>query len=92
MQRLGDPRIIAIAHEWHGETLRKLERHEDAIAEFVMTALLLRHVPLPRADQRLREGHWDYWAGSPGALRTELGGGSIGLLGFGVWYFRRRDF
>ena len=34
MQRLGDPRIIAIAHEWHGETLRKLERHEDAIAEY----------------------------------------------------------
>ncbi len=57
--------------------------HEDAIAEYVMTALLLRHVPLPRADQRLREGHWDYWAGSPGALRTELGGSSIGLLGFG---------
>ncbi len=57
--------------------------HEDAIAEYVMTALLLRHVPLPRADARLRDGHWDYWAGSPGALRTELGGGSIGLLGFG---------
>ena len=66
-----------------GATLCNAFGHEDAIAEFVMTALLLRHVPLPRADQRLREGHWDYWAGSPGALRTELGGGSIGLLGFG---------
>lgn len=34
MQRVGDRRIIAIAHEWHGETLRKLERHQDAIAEY----------------------------------------------------------
>jgi len=57
--------------------------HEDAIAEYVMTALLLRHVPLPRADARLREGHWDYWAGRADALRTELGGSTIGLLGFG---------
>ena len=57
--------------------------HEDAIAEYVMTALLLRHVPIPRADARLRQGHWDYWAGRPGALRSELGAGSIGLLGYG---------
>ncbi len=66
-----------------GATLCNAFGHEDAIAEYVMTALLLRHVPLPRADARLREGHWDFWAGNPGALRTELGGGSIGLLGFG---------
>jgi phosphoglycerate dehydrogenase-like enzyme len=57
--------------------------HEDAIAEYVMTALLLRHVPIPRADERLRQGHWDFWAGQPGALRTELGSRTIGLLGFG---------
>ena len=66
-----------------GATLCNAFGHEDAIAEYVMTTLLLRHVPIPRADARLREGHWDYWAGSPGALRTELGGSSIGLLGFG---------
>ena len=57
--------------------------HEHAIAEYVMTALLLRHVPIPRADARLHDGHWDYWAGQPGALRTELGGQTIGLFGFG---------
>ncbi|WP_342358812.1 2-hydroxyacid dehydrogenase [Terrarubrum flagellatum] len=57
--------------------------HEDAIAEYVMTALLLRHVPIPRADERLRQGEWDYWAGRPGALRTELGAQTIGLLGYG---------
>ncbi len=57
--------------------------HEDAIAEYVMTALLLRHVPIPKADERLRQGHWDFWAGRPGALRTELAARTIGLLGFG---------
>ena len=57
--------------------------HEQAIAEYVMTALLMRHVPLAQADARLRAGHWDYWAGRPGALRSELGSQSIGLLGFG---------
>lgn len=57
--------------------------HENAIAEYVMTALLLRHVPVPRADQDLRQGRWTHWAGAPNALRTELGDRSIGLLGFG---------
>lgn len=57
--------------------------HENAIAEYVMAALLARHVPIVHADQRLREGHWDYWAGRPGALRTELGNQTLGLLGFG---------
>jgi phosphoglycerate dehydrogenase-like enzyme len=57
--------------------------HEDAIAEYVMAALLLRHVPIPDADARLRNGDWTYWAGRPGALRSELGGRTIGLLGFG---------
>ena len=57
--------------------------HEDAIAEYVMAALLQRHVPLARADARLRQGHWDYWAGRPDALRSELGSRSLGLLGFG---------
>jgi phosphoglycerate dehydrogenase-like enzyme len=57
--------------------------HEHAIAEYVMTALLLRHVPLPDADAKLRQGDWAYWAGRPGALRTELGSQAIGLLGFG---------
>ena len=57
--------------------------HEHAIAEYVMTALLQRHVPVADADARLRKGEWTYWAGRPGALRTELGSQTIGLLGFG---------
>lgn len=57
--------------------------HENAIAEYVMAALLARHVPLVDADRRLRAGDWEYWAGGPTGLRTELGGTSIGILGFG---------
>ncbi|MEQ1614094.1 MAG: 2-hydroxyacid dehydrogenase [Hyphomicrobiaceae bacterium] len=57
--------------------------HENAIAEYVMTALLSRHVPLVDADLRLRKGEWRYWAGRSDAMRTELGDQTIGLLGFG---------
>lgn len=57
--------------------------HENAIAEYVMAALLMRHVPLARADEDLRQQQWTYWAGRNAALRTELGSQTIGLLGFG---------
>jgi phosphoglycerate dehydrogenase-like enzyme len=57
--------------------------HENAIAEYVMTALLMRHVPLSDADTQLRRGAWTWWAGRPGALRSELGSQTIGLLGYG---------
>ncbi len=57
--------------------------HESAIAEYVMTALLMRHVPLAQADADLRQQRWTYWAGRPTALRTELGAQTLGLLGFG---------
>ena len=66
-----------------GSALCNCHGHEHAIAEYVMTALLLRHVPIPDADVKLRQGEWAYWAGRPGALRTELGSQTIGLLGFG---------
>ncbi|APW39685.1 phosphoglycerate dehydrogenase [Rhodoferax koreense] len=57
--------------------------HEDAIAEYVMTALLQRHVPLAQADADLRQQRWTFWAGRPSALRSELGAQTLGLLGFG---------
>lgn len=57
--------------------------HENAIAEYVLAALLARHVPLADADARLRRGDWRYWSGSPHGPRTELGGTTVGLLGFG---------
>jgi phosphoglycerate dehydrogenase-like enzyme len=57
--------------------------HETAIAEYVMSALLMRHAPIAKADAELRQEKWTYWAGRPNALRTELGSQTIGLLGFG---------
>jgi len=57
--------------------------HEPAIAEYVMSALLARHVPLADADRRLRQGDWAYWAGAPDRVHGEIAGRTIGLLGFG---------
>lgn len=57
--------------------------HEKAIAEYVMMALLSRHVPLFEADKQLRERNWHYWAGKPTGLRTELGSETIGIIGHG---------
>lgn len=66
-----------------GSVLCNCHGHEGAIAEYVFAALLARHVPLAQADADLRRGEWTYFAGRPGALRTELGGQTLGLLGFG---------
>ena len=57
--------------------------HENAIAEYVMAALLARHVPLQQADADLRQQRWTYWAGAPDALRTELGAQTLGIIGLG---------
>lgn len=57
--------------------------HEQAIAEYVMAALLYRHVPLLDADRRLRRGDWAYWAGAPDRVHGELAERTVGLLGYG---------
>jgi phosphoglycerate dehydrogenase-like enzyme len=57
--------------------------HEQAIAEYVLSALLARHIPLADADRRLRQGDWAYWAGAPDRVHGEIAGQTIGLLGFG---------
>jgi phosphoglycerate dehydrogenase-like enzyme len=57
--------------------------HEQAIAEYVMAALLQRYVPLADADRRLRQGEWTYWAGTPERAHKEMAGSTLGILGFG---------
>jgi phosphoglycerate dehydrogenase-like enzyme len=57
--------------------------HESAIAEYVMAALLARHVPLADADAHLRRQDWKYWAGAPERVHDEMSGKTIGLVGFG---------
>jgi phosphoglycerate dehydrogenase-like enzyme len=53
--------------------------HETAMAEYVMAALLAQQIPLVEADRHLREGNWSPRERAHG----ELGGTTIGLLGFG---------
>jgi phosphoglycerate dehydrogenase-like enzyme len=57
--------------------------HEQAIAEYVMAALLARRIPLAAADRDLREGRWTWWAGAPDRAHGEIAGTTLGLLGFG---------
>ncbi len=57
--------------------------HEQAIAEYVMAAMLERYVPLVDADRQLRQGQWTYTSGSPDRVHGELAESTIGLLGFG---------
>jgi phosphoglycerate dehydrogenase-like enzyme len=57
--------------------------HEQAIAEYVMAAVLARHVPLADADRKLRQGNWAYSSGSLERLHGELAEKTIGLLGYG---------
>lgn len=57
--------------------------HEQAIAEYVMTALLMRQIPMAEADRDLRQGRWTYWAGAPERVHGELAGKAVGLLGYG---------
>ena len=66
-----------------GAALCNVFEHEHAIAEYVMTALLLRTVEIPRADADLRQGKWTFWAGVGDAAHGELRGRTIGLLGYG---------
>jgi phosphoglycerate dehydrogenase-like enzyme len=57
--------------------------HEQAIAEYVMAAILARNVPLAAADADLRKGFWTHQAGAPERVHGELSDKTIGLLGFG---------
>lgn len=66
-----------------GASLCNCFGHEPPIAEYVMAAALLHAHPLTQADRGLREGSWR-WSYAGGARpRDELGGRTIGLLGYG---------
>ncbi len=66
-----------------GVTVCNCYGHEQAIAEYVMAAILARRIPLADADARLRQGQWPYRAGSPDGLHGEIGAATLGLLGYG---------
>ena len=68
-----------------GVWLANVYGHEVGIAEYVIGAILTWNRGLCRADTLLRRGEWDsQWAaGSPPPPRPELGGKTLGVLGYG---------
>lgn len=57
--------------------------HEQAIAEYVMAAILSARIPLRAADAGLRQGTWLFRSGSTSTVHGEIGGLTVGLLGYG---------
>jgi len=57
--------------------------HEPPIAEYCLFAMLNWVVPALSADRALREGRWIGSAHGAGDLHGELGGRTLGLVGFG---------
>lgn len=57
--------------------------HEPAITEYVMSALLMRHVPIAAADRALRAKDWSFYPGKGAPVRSELRDRTIGLVGYG---------
>lgn len=57
--------------------------HEPAITEYVMSALLMRHVPIAAADRALRARDWSFYPGKGAPVRSELRDRTIGVIGYG---------
>lgn len=66
-----------------GCTLCNVYGHEGPIAEYVVAALLGRHIPFAEADAGLRAGSWHWLAGRPDNLREEWSGSRLGIVGYG---------
>jgi len=74
---------IDVARLPAGAAVCNCHGHEQAIAEYVMAAILNRRVPLAAAHDCLRRGEWRYRSGVPAALHGEAGEATLGLLGYG---------
>lgn len=57
--------------------------HEQAIAEYVMAAILQKYIPLAEADSALRKGRWPFMAGRADGLRIDCSGRNFGIVGYG---------
>jgi phosphoglycerate dehydrogenase-like enzyme len=55
--------------------------HEQAISEYVLSAILTQQIPFAEADSLLRKKNWKY--GSGVTLHEEIAGKTIGLVGYG---------
>jgi phosphoglycerate dehydrogenase-like enzyme len=57
--------------------------HEQAIAEYVLGALIMWNIPFTESDRNLRKGDWAYRGGPADTVHGELANKTIGVLGFG---------
>jgi phosphoglycerate dehydrogenase-like enzyme len=57
--------------------------HEEAVAEYVLLAMLLWSTRFLEIERSFRAGSWALGGRTGGPLRDELGGKTVGLIGFG---------
>ena len=57
--------------------------HEDAVAEYVVLSMLLWSTRFLDAQRSFRAGSWELGGRTGGPLVDELGGKTVGLIGFG---------
>jgi phosphoglycerate dehydrogenase-like enzyme len=57
--------------------------HEDAVAEYVVLAMLLWSTRFLEAERSFRAGSWALGGRTGGPLADELGGKTVGLIGYG---------
>ena len=60
-----------------------VNEHEVAIAEYVMAAMLQWVIRIPDLDRRFRQGDWSGGVSQSGHMHSELGGQTLGIVGFG---------
>jgi phosphoglycerate dehydrogenase-like enzyme len=66
-----------------GACLANAYEHEAAIGEFVLLQMLALNRELLRLDRAARAGDWSPSAAGGGAPHRELGGHTVGLVGYG---------
>jgi phosphoglycerate dehydrogenase-like enzyme len=60
-----------------------VHEHESAIAEYVFAAMLHWVIDLTDLDRRFRAGDWTGGVAKPGHMHREIGGRTLGIIGFG---------
>jgi phosphoglycerate dehydrogenase-like enzyme len=60
-----------------------VHEHQSAIAEYVFAAMLQWGIRLADLDRRFRAGDWTGGVAKPGHMHREIGGRTLGIIGYG---------
>jgi phosphoglycerate dehydrogenase-like enzyme len=66
-----------------GCLVSNVHEHEAAIAEYVLATMLNRVIGLVDLERRFRQSDWRGGVSKPGHMHGELGGRTLGIIGFG---------